>query len=74
MVTDQLPPQVANHVAAVALFGNPQSTYAKKLGDGQIPAISPSYSPKTIDICVPNDQICSEGKHDHAHHVYVRTG
>src|ERR1700752_2036936 len=51
MTSHQLPPQVANHVAAVALLGNPQSSYAKQLSDGQIPAIDPSYSARTIDIC-----------------------
>src|SRR6201992_3853251 len=61
LTSHQLPAQVANHVAAVALFGNPQSTYAKGLADNQIPALNPSYSPKTIDICLPNDNICAAG-------------
>jgi len=68
---DQLSAQVANHVAAVALFGNPQSSYAKGLADNQIPAINPSYSPKTIDICLPNDNICAEGGTIIAHLGYV---
>jgi cutinase len=67
----QLSLQVANHVAAVALFGNPQSNYAKQLADNQIPAIDPSYSPKTIDICLPNDNICAEGGSIIAHLGYV---
>ncbi len=32
MTTDELAPQVANHVAAVAVFGNPESTFARTLG------------------------------------------
>jgi cutinase len=71
MTSQQLSPQVANHVAAVALFGNPQSSYAKQLSDNQIPAINPSYSPKTIDICLPNDNICAEGGSIIAHLGYV---
>jgi cutinase len=71
LTSHQLSPQVANHVAAVALFGNPQSSYAKQLGDNQIPPIDPSYTPKTIDICLPNDNICAEGGSIIAHLGYV---
>jgi cutinase len=71
MTSHQLSSQVANHVAAVALFGNPQSSYAKQLSDNQIPAINPSYSPKTIDICLPDDNICAEGGSIIAHLGYV---
>lgn len=35
--TDQLAPQVADHVAAVAVFGNPESTLARTLAGGQLP-------------------------------------
>jgi cutinase len=71
MTSHQLSPQVANHVAAVALFGNPQSSYAKQLSDNQIPAINSSYSSKTIDICLPDDEICAEGGNILAHLGYV---
>jgi cutinase-like protein len=71
MTSQQLSPQVANHVAAVALFGNPQSSYAKQLSDNQIPPVNPSYSPKTIDICLPDDNICAEGGSILAHLAYV---
>jgi cutinase len=74
MVTEELPPEVADHVAAVAVFGNPKSTFARKLGGGQLPAISPLYRPKTIDLCVPDDPICSEGKNEAAHHLYDQNG
>jgi cutinase len=71
MTSYQLSPQVANHVAAVALFGNPQSNYAKQLSDSQIPAINASYSSKTIDICLPDDEICAEGGSILTHLGYV---
>jgi cutinase len=74
MVTEELPPELASHVAAVAVFGNPKSTFARKLGGGQLPAISPLYRPKTIDLCVPDDPICSEGKNEAAHHLYDQNG
>jgi cutinase len=71
MTSQQLSPPVTNHVAAVALFGNPQSSYAKQLSDNQIPAINPSYQPRTIDICLPDDEICAEGGNIIAHLGYV---
>jgi cutinase len=71
MTSHRLPPQVANHVAAVALFGNPQSSYAEGLSDNQIPAIAANYTPKTIDICLPGDDICAEGGSIIAHLGYV---
>jgi cutinase len=74
MSTDSLSAQAANRVAAVALFGNPESTFAKTLGGGRLPTISPLYRPKTIDMCVPNDPICSEGRNAAAHTAYVQTG
>ncbi len=74
ITTDGLPSEVAGHVAAVAVFGNPESTYARSLGGGPVPAISPLYQPKTIDLCVPDDPICSEGKNSAAHQQYVASG
>jgi cutinase len=74
MTTDDLQPQVAQHVAAVAVFGNPESAFARTLGGGRLPAISPVYRPKTIDMCVPNDPICSEGRDPAAHVLYVQSG
>jgi cutinase len=69
-----MPPAVANHVAAVALFGNPKSAFADTLSSGPLPAISPRYVPKTIDLCVPDDPLCSDGKNFVAHILYVQTG
>jgi cutinase len=74
MSTESMPPEVANHVAAVALFGNPESTLARTLGGGRLPTISPLYRPKTIDLCVADDPICSEGRNAAAHVAYVQSG
>jgi cutinase len=55
--TAPMPPQVADHVAAVAVFGNPSRTYA----GGPLTDLSPLYGSKTIDSCIPYDPICSGG-------------
>lgn len=73
MATNDLA-NVVDHVAAVAVFGNPQSALSRRLGNGRLPTISPLYLPKTINLCVPDDPICSEGRNGAAHVAYVRTG
>ncbi|OBG18545.1 cutinase [Mycolicibacterium celeriflavum] len=67
-VAAPLPPHAADHVAAVAVFGNP---FAKILGP--LNALSPVYGGRTIDLCNANDPICGEGDMDNraAHHQYV---
>ncbi|WP_244897549.1 cutinase family protein [Mycobacterium alsense] len=69
----------ADHVAAVAVFGNPTVRY---LG-GPISDISPWYGAKAIDLCAPGDPICSPGglslpTHDEmfsaAHLSYAQSG
>ena len=72
--TTAMPPQVADHVAAAALFGAPKSAFADTLSPGPLPAIGPLYAIKTIDLCVPNDPICSDGWDMRAHVAYVETG
>jgi cutinase len=70
-----MPPQVAQHVAAVALFGNPSSGFSSMLAGGApLPTINPLYSAKTIDLCAPNDPICSAGGDIMAHVSYVQSG
>ena len=72
--TTAMPPQVADHVAAAALFGAPKSAFAHTLSPGPLPAIGPLYATKTIALCVPNDPICSDGWDMRAHVAYVETG
>jgi cutinase len=72
--TTQMPPQVADHVAAAAVFGNPSSAFADSLSPGPLPVMSPLYAAKAIDLCVPNDPICSSGSDMRAHVAYVQTG
>lgn len=51
-------PAVADHVAAVALFGKPS---ANLLNSMDIPplVIGPLYANKTIDMCIDGDPICN---------------
>lgn len=75
LTTGALPPQVADHVAAIALFGSPSSDFSKMLAGGAaLPTVSPVYSPKTIDLCIPDDPICSAGANMMAHVSYVPAG
>lgn len=72
--TEALPAQAADHVAAVALFGAPTSTYAGTLWGGPLPQVGPAYRPKSIDLCIPDDVICAEGGNMVAHLMYVQSG
>jgi cutinase len=66
-----MPPEVAGHVAAVAVMGNPSRTVA---GGGPLTAISPLYGAKTIDLCAPLDPVCSQGGIFFLHYSYVQFG
>lgn len=75
VATAAMPPTVAPHVAAVALFGGPRSSFADRLSPGPLPSVGTDYAGKTIDLCVPNDPICFEGGRDMgAHGAYVQAG
>jgi cutinase len=74
LATTAMPAQVADHVAAAALFGAPRSAFADSLSPGPLPTIGPLYATKTVDLCVPNDPICSNGVDMGAHVAYVQTG
>ncbi|MGS2806277.1 cutinase family protein [Nocardia sp. MW-W600-9] len=52
-----LAPEVAEHVAAVALFGKPSQRF---LSDAGAPAVvvGAPYTGKTIDLCIDADNIC----------------
>ena len=61
-----LPADAADHVAAVALFGNPSGR-----AGGLMSALTPDFDGKTIDLCNPGDPICSDGNQWKAHLGYV---
>jgi cutinase len=68
--TQPLPAEVADHVAAVAVFGNPS---IRLLGN-PLTALSPLYGAKTIDLCNGADPVCSNGDDVPAHSLYVESG
>jgi cutinase len=57
LIPDILTADEAEHVAALALFGNPSDRY---LG-GPVSEVSPWYGPKAIDLCAPGDPVCTPG-------------
>jgi cutinase len=70
LVPAPMPPKVADHVAAVAVFGNNSS----RGPGGPLTAISPLYGAKTVDLCMPGDPVCSDGVDSSAHFQYVPSG
>jgi cutinase len=68
-----MPPQAVDHVAAIAVFGNPTSPLATTLTGTVFPPIGPPYSAKTIDMCADGDPVCSGGTNLLAHASYVQS-
>ena len=62
-----MPPEVADHVAAVVLFGTPNVRAMNFLGQPAV-VIGPAYAGKTIQLCATEDPICSEGLNFSAHY------
>ena len=58
-------PEAADHVAAVAVFGNP----ADKM-TGSIAGL-PVYGGRSIDLCNGGDPICGNGSNQAAHNQYA---
>lgn len=71
-----LPSQVADHVAAVALFGKPSNGILNLVQHDAPPiVIGAPYAGKTIDLCAPADPICQQGSLDRAaHSLYAVNG
>ena len=53
-----MPPEIANHVAAVTLFGKPSPQWLQNYGAPLI-VVGPLYVPKTDDLCADGDTICN---------------
>jgi len=64
-----VPANIADHVAAVAVFGNPLYRLGPSLTDW-----SPVYGVKAIDLCNGADPVCSNGSDVSAHSLYVESG
>ncbi len=75
-IPQPMPPEVANHVAAVVLFGEPSDEF---MNDNGVPpvVIGPLYVPKTISLCADGDTICNgapSGAPSIAHALYGMNG
>jgi cutinase len=57
-IPNPMPPEVANHVAAVVLFGKPSAQFMSSVGAPPV-VIGPLYASKTLDLCIPDDTICN---------------
>jgi cutinase len=63
---DPLPPNVPDHVAAIAVFGNPSAKLGLPL------TVSPVWGGRSIDLCNPGDPICqTDGRSVPAHSEYA---
>lgn len=69
-------PEIAKHVAAVALFGKPSNGFLNFVDRNAPPIdVGPLYAAKTIDQCVPEDPVCSpDGGDNGAHGTYAMNG
>ena len=71
-----LAPEVADHVAAVTLFGMPSATWMQSFGAPPV-VVGPLYADKTITLCAPQDAICDGtpgGLPGMAHLMYAANG
>ncbi len=64
-----MPPEVADHVAAAVVFGNPSNRLGQPLT-----TLSPLYGAKALDLCNGADPVCSSGNDVPAHSTYVQAG
>jgi cutinase len=72
-VPKPMSPDIANHVAAVTLFGTPSDRFLGQYGAPPI-VIGPLYQPKTLELCTQGDPICSGGNDAAAHVMYAANG
>ena len=72
-VPKPLQPDVADHVAAVVLFGTPNARAMSFLNEPPL-TIGPLYAGKTLELCATNDPVCSDGLEFAAHDSYADGG
>lgn len=69
-----LPPFVADHVVSVVLFGIPSINYLNSVG-APLVATGHLYGAKVLNMCLPDDPVCSlGGRNDAAHNAYAQNG
>jgi cutinase len=72
-ITGPMPPAVAPHVAAVVLFGTPDSWFMNLVAHSA-PAITigQTYAAKTLQLCATGDPVCFPGGLDRSAHSSYR--
>lgn len=64
-----LPASAPDHIAAIALFGNPSAKAGLPL------TISPTWGVRSIDLCLPDDAVCDTlGTNVAVHSTYPESG
>jgi cutinase len=63
-----LPPNVPDHVAALAVFGNPTARVGLPLTSSAV------YGGRAIDLCNTGDPVCTDGNDVQAHRIYNSDG
>ena len=75
-VPQPMPPEVADHVAAVVLFATPSADFLSQFGAPAV-TVGSLYEPKTLQLCDRGDSICSGapgGGPNLAHVMYAMNG
>lgn len=75
-ITGPMPPEVADSVAAVTLFGKPSTGFMNIVQSTAPPInIGHLYTDKTIDLCIDTDPVCSPNGGDAGtHNLYATNG
>ncbi len=68
-ISGPMPPEVANHIAAVVLFGKPTDGFVDLVQHGSPPIVAGAlYVNKTIELCADQDPVCVPGGTDRSAH------
>lgn len=73
-ITGPMAPEIADHVAAVVLFGKPSTRFLDAISAPPI-TIGSLYADKTLSQCIPDDPVCTaDGANLFAHGQYGANG
>ncbi len=72
-VPDPMPPDIADHVAAVVLLGKPGPKFMAAIDSPPV-EVGDLYRAKTIDLCIADDPICAGEGDGGNHSLYNQNG
>ncbi|WP_156686020.1 cutinase family protein [Mycobacterium sp. Marseille-P9652] len=72
-VPKPMDPEVANHVSSVVLYALPSDKMMNLFGAPPV-IVGPLYQAKSIQVCAPEDPICSDGGSFDVHKSYSTNG